>query len=318
MMSNKCLYCYKELNDRNDFHKKCSLDFFGTKEAPKLSYNLNQMSDLAKKVIERSIAVPGVQPKLSMSFNHTRDNSDNRLTVVGALGGNYIFKPPSKDYPEMPENEHLTMCIAEALEIRVVPSSLIRLQSGELSYITKRIDRTSNGDKIHMIDMFQITEAFDKYKSSMEKIGKALGRYSENTLLDKLFFFELTVFSFLTGNNDMHLKNFSMIESSSGWALSPAYDLLNVAIINPGDDEELALTLVGKKKKLKLAHFKNLGNELGLTQKQISGVFKRFSKNKKKAIDWVNTSFLSGEMKEDYINLLNERFSRITEGDLNT
>ena len=312
MMSNKCLYCFKELNTKNDFHKKCSLDFFGTKEAPELSYNLNQMSELAKNVVERSVAIPRVQPKLSMSLiNQTRDNSDNRLTVVGALGGNYIFKPPSKDYPEMPENEHLTMRIAETFGIRVVPSSLIRLQSGELSYMTKRIDRTDDVNKIHMIDMFQIIEASDKYKSSMEKIGKALGNYSENTLLDKLFFFELTVFSFLTGNNDMHLKNFSMIESPSGWILSPAYDLLNVAIINPNDDEELALTLVGKKKKLKLAHFKSLGNELGLTQKQIDGVFKRFAKNKKKAIDWVNNSFLSDEMKENYTNLLNERFLRI-------
>ena len=248
-MNNKCLYCYKEVNTKNGFHKKCSLDFFWTKEAPELSYSLNQMSELAKNVVKRSVAVPGVQAKLSMSLiKQTRDNSESRLTVMDALGGNYIFKPPSKDYPEMPENEHLTMRIAEAFGIRVVPSSLIRLQSGELSYITKRIDRTDTGDKIHMIDMFQITEAFDKYKSSMEKIGKALGRYSENTLLDKLFFFELTVFSFLTGNNDMHLKNFSMIESPSGWALSPAYDLLNVAIINTNDDEELALTLTGKNK----------------------------------------------------------------------
>jgi len=314
-MSNKCLYCYKELNSVGDFHEKCSLNFFGTKEVPELSYNLNQMSELAKNVVERSVAVPGVQPKLSMSLvNKTRDHSDNRLTVVGALGGNYIFKPPSDDYPEMPENEHVTMRIAEAFGIKVVPSSLIRLGSGELSYITKRIDRTDDGDKIHMIDMFQIIEAFDKYKSSMEKIGKALGRYSENTLLDKLFFFELTVFSFLTGNNDMHLKNFSMVESPSGWILSPAYDLLNVAIVNPNDDEELALTLVGKKKKLKLEHFKSLGNELGLTSKQVDGVFKRFAKNKKNATNWVNNSFLSAEMKEKYINLFNERFLRITKG----
>jgi serine/threonine-protein kinase HipA len=124
------------------------------------------------------------------------------------------------------------MRIAENFGIRVVPSSLIRLASGELSYITKRVDRTGDGEKIHM---FQITEAFDKYRGSMEKVGKALNSYSENTLLDKIFYFELALFSFLTGNNDMHLKNFSMIESTSGWVLSPAYDLLNVAIVCPED-----------------------------------------------------------------------------------
>ncbi len=284
-MKNKCLYCYKELLNEIDFHQKCSLAFFGTKGIPKLSYNLKQMSELAKDVIDRSVSVPGVQPKLSMSLiNETMDNTKNRLTVVGALGGIYIFKPPSEQFPEMPQNEHVTMRIAEAFGIRVVPSSLIRLQSGELSYITKRIDRTDDGNKIHMIDMFQITEAFDKYKSSMEKIGKALESYSDNTLLDKLFFFEMTLFSFITGNNDMHLKNFSMIESPSGWVLSPAYDLLNVAIVNPEDNEELALTLVGKKKNLSLTHFKTLGENLGLTQKQINGVLNRLTENKPKAI----------------------------------
>ena len=95
----------------------------------------------------------------------------------------------------MPANEHVTMRIAENFGIRTAPSSLIRLASGELSYITKRVDRTKKGEKIHMIDMFQITEAHDKYKCSMEKVGKALDDYSGNTLLDKIFYFDLALFS---------------------------------------------------------------------------------------------------------------------------
>ncbi|RXP46472.1 type II toxin-antitoxin system HipA family toxin [Lutibacter sp. HS1-25] len=304
-MKHKCLYCYKELASETDFHEKCSLAFFGTKEAPKLNYSFEQMTDLAKNVVERSISVPGVQPKLSMTFDeHAKDQ---RLTVVGALGGNYIFKPPSNDFPEMPANEHLTMRLAEHLKIKTVPSSLIRLNSGELSYITKRIDRTEDGKKIHMLDMFQITEAFDKYKSSMEKIGKALGQYSSNTLLDKLFFFEITVFSFLTGNNDMHLKNFSMIETNSNWILAPAYDLLNVAIVNPEDKEELALTLGGKKNKLSKEDFIKLGQNLALNDKQIKGVFKRFKNSQQEIIKIVNTSFLSEKMKENYIKIVSKR-----------
>ena len=177
------------------------MEFFGTPTPPEIEYSLNQMDELAKNVVERSVAVPGVQAKLSMSLvKETKEKSDTRLTVVGALGGQYIFKPPSDRFPEMPENEHVTMRMAEAFGIRVVPSSLIRLASGELSYITKRIDRTETGEKIHMIDMFQITEAFDKYKSSMEKVGKALDSYSDNTLLDKIFYFELALYSpFLQG-----------------------------------------------------------------------------------------------------------------------
>ena len=308
-MSNTCLYCYKETTNENEFHEECALDFFDSRAIPKLPYDLSQMTALAKNVVERSIAVPGVQAKLSMSLvEKATENTDIRLTVVGALGGNYILKPPSENFTEMPANEHLTMRIAEAYGIRVVPSSLIRLQSGELSYITKRIDRTNEGDKIHMLDMFQITEAFDKYRGSMEKVGKVLNEYSSNTLLDKLYFFELTLFSFLTGNNDMHLKNFSMIFSDTGWVLAPAYDLLNVTIVNPGDTEELALTLEGKRKKLKKEHFDRLGEGLELTPKQIEGAYNRLKKNKTKALQLINKSFLSAEMKEKYIEVLEKRY----------
>jgi len=311
-MENKCLYCYNLVNKGQNFHKKCSLEFFGEIAAPLIEYTLNQMDELAKTVVERSISVPGVQAKLSMSLiKKIKEKSAKRLTVVGALGGQYIFKPPSDIFPEMTENEHLTMRIAEEFGIRVVPSSLIRLASGELSYITRRIDRTKDGNKIHMIDMFQITEAFDKYKSSMEKVGKAIDSYSENTLLDKIFYYEIVIFSFLTGNNDMHLKNFSMIKSASGWTLSPAYDLLNVAIVLPEDTEELALTLAGKKKKLKRQHFEQLGEVLGLNNKQIDRTFKRFLVNKPKAMKWIEKSFLSNDMKVAYKELIEKRYRQI-------
>lgn len=311
-MENKCLYCYGSIESEKYFHDKCSLEFFGTLNPPQIEYSLDQMDELAKNVVERSVAVPGVQPKLSMSLVAESTNQSNvRLTIVGALGGNYIFKPPSDRFPEMPENEHLTMRIAETFGIPVVHSSLVRLTSGERCYITKRIDRTDNGEKIHMLDMYQITEAFDKYKGSMEKVGKALDTYSSNTLLDKTYFFDLTLFSFLTGNNDMHLKNFSMVEKPSGWGLAPAYDLLNVAIVFPEDKEELALTLLGKKKNLKREHFVQLGEGLGLTSKQIKGTFNRVLKNKPKAFGWIDQSFLSEDLKASYKEILSERYGRL-------
>ena len=266
------------------------MEFFGTALPPKIAYSLDQMDELAKNVVERSVAVPGVQPKLSMTLvKEVKENSATRLTVVGALGGNYILKPPTARFPEMPENEHLTMRMAEVFGIKVVPSSLIRLVSGELAYITKRVDRTETGEKIHMIDMFQITEAFDKYKGSMEGIGKALSSYSSNTLLDKTYFFDLVLFSFLTGNNDMHLKNFSMMERISGWALSPSYDLLN----------------------LKRENFEQLGAGLGLNPKQINVAFNRMIKNRSKASDWIERSFLSNDMKSAYYNVMEVRYNQL-------
>jgi serine/threonine-protein kinase HipA len=312
-MKDKCLYCYKTLDGKEgDFHTKCAIDFFGTKKAPLIPYSIDEMAELAKQVIDRSISVPGVQPKLSLSLiKKVQEQSDLRLTIVGALGGNYIFKPPTTTFPELPANEHLTMRMAEDFGIPVVPSSLIRLQSGELSYITKRIDRTEDLQKIHMLDMFQITEAFDKYKSSMEKVGKAIGQHASNTLLDKLILFEITIFSFLTGNNDMHLKNFSLIESPSGWKISPSYDLLNVSIANPEDKEELSLSMGGKKSRFKKVDFVSFGQSLGLNDKQIEGVFKRFMKFKKRGIQWIRNSFLSEEMQEAYLGLMEERYGRI-------
>jgi serine/threonine-protein kinase HipA len=312
-MTRKCLYCYKSITEDSDFHEACCKAFFGTTQTPILPYSLNQMNELAKDVVERSIAVPGVQPKLSLSMitDSLHKNNTGRLTVVGALGGNYIFKPPSEIYPEMPQNEHLTMRIAEAFGIKTVSSSLIHLQSGELAYITKRIDRSTEGDKIHMLDMFQILEAVDKYKSSLERIGKAIAIYSDNTLLDQLAFFELCLFSFLTGNNDMHLKNFSMIKLNNKWALAPAYDLLNVTLANPDDTEELALTLEGKKRKINKEHFERLGLFLGLNQKQIESVFKTFEKKKIIAKDWINKSFLTKESQLKYTELLESNYRKI-------
>ncbi len=314
-MSNRCLYCYQELEEgQKDFHLHCSRAFFGSDEPPGLVYSLEQMAELAADVIQRSVTVPGVQPKLSLTLvkDTLEDGSKGRLTIVGALGGNYILKPPHAGYPEMPQNEHLTMRIAESFGLQVVPSSLIRLSSGELAYITKRIDRTAKGGKVHMLDMFQILEAFDKYKSSMEKVGKAISRYAENTLLNLVNFFELTVFCFLTGNNDMHLKNFSMItRNSTKWDLAPAYDLLNAAIVNPDDEEELALTLNAQKSKFNRLRFAAFGQSLGLASRQIEGVLKRLFVNEKKAADLIDRSFLSGEYKQKYRTLLTGRYDRI-------
>ena len=152
--------------------------------------------------------------------------------------------------------------------------------------------------------MFQITEAVDKYKSTMERVGKALRQYSTDTLMDQLKYFELTIFCFLTGNNDMHLKNFSMIENDGKWSLSPAYDLLNMNLANPKDKEELALSMEGKKTKFTRHHFERFGTYLGLNNKQIQGVFNRFMKKQSKAKSLIEVSFLSEEMQDAYWKIM--------------
>lgn len=312
-MSN-CLYCYQPLEaTTQEYHDACAREFFGSKTAPRLPYNMSDMDLLAKEVVERSVAIPGVQPKLSMGLiNDTlQDGNSGRMTILDALEGLYILKPQNEQFKQMPENEHLSMRLAELFRISVVPSSLIRLASGELCYLTKRADRTTFNTKIHMIDFLQILELEDKYLGTMEQVGKTIGELSSHTLLDKLRFFELTVFNFIIGNNDMHLKNFSMILSDDQWVLSPAYDLLNVKIILPKDENETALLLGGKRKNQNRKYFERFASVLQLNEKQMSSVFKRISKWLPKAEKLIQNSFLTEELKVVYLNTMKEKIERL-------
>ena len=292
-----------------DYHPKCIKAFFGTKQAPALPYRLSDMEKLAKEAAVLSITVPGVQPKLSLAWlkTVTENGHQGRLTIMDALEGNYILKPQNTDYPQMPENEHLSMKLAELFHINIVPVNLIRLLSGELCFITKRIDRNPDGSKNHMIDFLQILELEDKYKGSVEALGKTIGNLSVNTLFDKLRFFESTVFNYIIGNNDMHLKNYSMFLSDMGWVLSPFYDLLNVKLILPKDKEDLALMLGGKKENFNKGYFDRLAIVLKLNDKQINAVYKRLLKWLPKAVQLINESFLDTERKINYIKLITDR-----------
>lgn len=306
----KCLYCYKELdNSQVDYHPKCTMAFYGTKHAPILPYRLSEMEKLAKEAIELSIAVPGVQPKLSLGWIKTTLENGHlgRLTIMDALEGGYILKPQNVDYPQMPENEHLSMKLAELFKINIVPVNMIRLQSGELCFITKRIDRNPDGSKNHMVDFLQILELDDKYKGSMETLGKTIGDLSANTLLDKWRFFESTVFNYIIGNNDMHLKNYSMFLSEMGWVLSPFYDLLNVKIILPKDKEDTALLLGGKKENFDKGYFDRLGEVIKLNDKQINTVYKRLKKWLPEANQLIGSSFLDSDKQKAYKELIAER-----------
>lgn len=174
------------------------------------------------------------------------------------------------------------MHLAEMAKISTVPHSLIRLQSGSLAYITKRIDRVKK-KKWAMEDMCQLTERLteDKYHGSYEQIAKAILKYSANPGLDVVNFFEQVLFSFLTGNADMHLKNFSLItHPEAGPVLSPAYDMVATVLVNPADDEDMALTLNGKKKKLKRSDFTAAFTTSKLDPKQQENIFKKWKKPK--------------------------------------
>ena len=309
---NRCLYCYKELGEgHKDFHPNCARKFFGTADAPLLEYRREDLDALAAQVIQAQTSLTGVQPKLSL--NLYKHEGSNRLTIVG-LWGDFIFKPQTDTYPELPENEDLTMHMAEVARIKVVPHSLIRLADSTLGYITHRIDRTKKGEKIDMEDLCQLTlhPTEYKYKSSYEQIAKTIVAYSSMPKLDLVNFMQVLLFSFITGNNDMHLKNFSLYRPKRLYQLTPAYDLLNVAIVNPKDKEELALTLNGKKSRLKLSDFLKASATMGI-EKNVTMQMIASMKNALPAwAELINNSFLSKDMKEAYLELIDKRIKALS------
>ena len=311
---NKCLYCYRSLEKGEaDFHTKCAKKFFGTEKVPVLEYTCKDLEKLAMQVIKNQTSLTGVQPKLSLHLNEQEGRQ--RLTIVG-LWGKFICKPQTVQFEQMPETEDLTMHLAELAKIDVVPHTLMRMADNSLCYLTKRIDRSRSGEKIAMEDMCQLTErqTEHKYKSSYERIAKAILQYSSMPKMDVTNFFEIILFKWITGNNDMHLKNFSLYEPQDCTIrLTPAYDMLNAVILNPKDDEELALTLNGKKKRLKRLDFISSGLTMGIEQKTIERLIQKYVKLLPKIEELIDRSFLSDEFKDKYLNLINERIGRLNQ-----
>ncbi|GEM67054.1 hypothetical protein SMI01S_06600 [Sphingobacterium mizutaii NBRC 14946 = DSM 11724] len=303
-----CLFCYKPV-ENGDYHPSCSKKFFGTADMPYLELDREKLNSLAQITVNERLALTGVQPKISLTLEGQR--GDKRLTLVG-LWGEYILKPQSDNFPFMPEVEDLTMHLAELFKIETAEHTLIRTSTGELAYLTKRFDRQS-GEKIHVEDLCQLSELLteQKYKSSYERAGKIIRQFATNSGLDIIKYFRLVLFSFLTGNNDMHLKNFSLIHSEGDILLSPAYDLLNVNLIYPKDYEDLALTLTGRKRKIKKVDFDQFAKSLGISELVRDNVYKDFSKQKGKVEDWISRSFLNPEFKERYQQIFEVKLNKL-------
>lgn len=310
----KCLYCYKELEDGQvDFHPSCSKKMFGVVTAPLLPYTREHLVDLAEQVIRSQTTLTGVQAKLSLDIHKGGKNEPERFTIVG-LWGRYILKPQADLYRNLPELEDLTMHLAEIAKIKVVPHSLIRFQDGELCYITKRIDRDKKGGKLPMEDMCQLSERLTeyKYKGSYEQIAKLILKYSSVPKLDVINFWEQIIFSWITGNADMHLKNFSLYSINKGaYLLTPAYDLLSTALVLPEDTEELALNLNGKKRKLTKQDFIVALKISNLEDKIIENLFFKFERALSKWFEFIDVSFLPDDMKDSYKKFITKQIDKL-------
>jgi serine/threonine-protein kinase HipA len=273
---------------------------------------MSQINELARETTRHRLTIPGVQPKLSLALDKTK-KQEERLTIVGLWNGIFILKPAHESFRQLPENEDVTMHMAETCGIKTAAHGLIRFKSGELAYIARRFDRKFKRgkiEKLHQEDMCQLTGLLteNKYDSSMEKIAKAVNQYTTNKGLELLTLFQVTIFSFLTGNSDMHLKNFSIIKEKDGTVgFTPAYDLLASKIVMPEDKEELALTLNGKKHKLNRKDFDIFADHCGIPVRARENVFRDFEQNFDIMKHWIQKSFLSSETQAQYLRLIAER-----------
>jgi serine/threonine-protein kinase HipA len=319
MSSERCLGCYLELKaGQQDYHPTCSRKLFGTPIPPELLFTEGDLQDLAEQSVMRSATVTGAQTKLSVGLLRAAGPSTpGRLTIMG-VWGSHILKPPTPQYPNLPELEDLTMHLASIAGINTVPHGLVRMRDGALAYITRRMDRVGKPGaksmkKLHMEDMCQLTErqTEHKYQGSHEQIVKAIIRYARNTQFDLTFFCEQVLFSFLTGNADMHLKNFSLLKDIVGhYNLSPAYDLVPSSLLI-NETEELALTLNGRKSRITRPDFETAMRAAGLNERAILNLFNRMKKALPKWMEFIGLGFVPEELKERYRTLILERAARM-------
>lgn len=316
----RCLCCGKTFTGKNpesQWHPACIKRFFGTTVLPEINLSDEHLLQIALQSVDKGYTVTGVQKKLSL---HLTTEEKPRLTLVGYPAG-YILKPQVAEYPYMPESEQLVMCMADTVGIKTVPHALIR-RGDSIAYITKRVDRQQvhdyNFQKLAMEDFCQLdykpTE--EKYHGSYERCAKIIRRYSTRLGFDLSELFMRLVFCFLTGNSDMHLKNFSLIETAVGsnqYILSPAYDLLPVQLLLPNDVDDTALTLNGKNQKLRRKDFMTFAEAAGIPQKAATASINRMLDNITKLQALCEASLLPQSMQCDLIALMKERAMRISD-----
>lgn len=310
-----CLCCGKPLKTFSEtgWHKSCIKRFFGTSTLPKIDISSARLEMIVSETVQKGLTVPGVQKKLSLHL--FSDGKQPRLTLVDFPTG-YILKPQVEEFPCMPESEHLVMTMAEACGIATVPRALIR-DGDNIAYITKRIDRRIEKDhliRLAMEDFCQLDLRLtrDKYRGSYERCSKIIDRYSSRRQLDQTELFLRLVFCFLTGNSDMHLKNFSLIETSENsgeYILSPAYDLLPVNLLMPEDQEQFALPMNGKKTNLRKNDFLKFAETIHIERETAERMIRFLVGKKSKLFTLNEESLLPQEMKSRYAEFMQQRFS---------
>ena len=256
------------------------------------------------------MSIQGVQPKLSAVLNSRKQSFE-----IVDLNGRFIIKPQHEAYAQLPENEDLTMRMAAQISIETPLHGLIWCKDGSLSYFIRRFDRVGRHEKLAVEDFSQLAglSRETKYDYTIEKMIKLIDAHCTFPVLEKYKFFRLVLFCFITGNEDMHLKNFSLITRNNRVEFSPAYDLLNTTLVLGRAEEEMALMLSGRRKEFRRRELVDyFGKEkLGLTDAAIAEVLQTLFAAQAKWAELIGISFLAPKAKTDYLKILQERFQRL-------
>jgi serine/threonine-protein kinase HipA len=296
-------------------YELCGTEKYSAKGMRLIAPKLTHLNDLPYTAVElrqeaanraKKLSIQGVQPKLSAAVSIV----DQEFKIVDQFG-TYIIKPQNDLFPQLPENEDVTMRMAKAFGLEVPFHGMLYGKDGSLSYFIKRFDRHGKGKKFATEDFAQLTgnTRDTKYRFTMEKLIPVLDQYCSFPAIEKADFFKRILFCYVTGNEDMHLKNFSLITKNGKTTLTPVYDFLNSTIAIKNPDEEMALTLKGKKSNLKATDFIDYyaKERLQLNEKTIATILDQMKKATPKWKELLEISFLTNEMKEKYLELLEAR-----------
>jgi serine/threonine-protein kinase HipA len=306
---NRCPITYSPCDDRTYSEKGLKFLSPTLKTLALLDFTAEELRAEAMQRATK-MSIQGVQPKLSAVLNIKKGSFD-----LVDIRGRYILKPQHHLFSELPQNEDLTMRMAASIGIEVPLHGLIYSKDGSLTYFIKRFDRKGQKDKVAVEDFAQLAgfNRDTKYNFSMEKLVKLIDDYCTFPAIEKAHLFKIVLFNYLIGNEDMHLKNYSVILRNGKVELSPAYDLLNSSIVLQGEIEEIALTLKGKKSNLNYDVLVNyFGKErCGLTDKIIEKMVDTIRKALSSWFELIDISFLSDEMKDKYRSFLLRRIDNL-------
>lgn len=318
-----CQICLKKSDAF--YHATCLKQFFALNGVdPVIPMTSSEFYERAPANVT-GFSISGAQVKMQIKV------TDKQL-VICSSGGDYILKPSPQAFPQAAENEHLCMQIARTLKFEIPPVALLSFADETLVFAIKRFDRHYHKEnkiqqKIHQEDLMQAMSlakitSNSKYEYSYQQVLLDLITIAKGLHLAAEFFKRL-VFAYLIGNDDLHLKNISLLYTKEGIRLTPLYDYLSTSLYG-ANGSVMALSMLPDNKETSTfnkmgngyyyyADFQALGTSVGLTEKFIAKTIRTLTGKMDKIEILVKHSYLNQTRQQQFIDLINNRKARLIE-----